>query len=242
MPLTDVVVDVRTDLGKSAGAAGVSGTHTIGSGLVNPAIVVTAYTGAATERRIISAVLDPAGTPFNLANYGFNDEIDHNIYAEIWSAAGCPTGVSKTVTVTAAASCEIAAGVATYQGVNQTTPWHDAVAPTIRSTTGTTVSLTVPSAVHEMVIAAFGENGGSATACSTSGANTIYNANNGAGASGGMGVDAPGAATSVVVTITGITNNNSVVVVGGSLQFDPVGGGGGASILGSHFYRQVARM
>lgn len=218
---TDVTVDVRTDGGKTSGATSLAWNATVGAGLTNPVLTGCGTTGSSTAKQISTFQWDAAGTPVALTLFGRKQETaNNNCIAEVWLLKN-PASGTKQVKITPSASCEITGGSASYQWVNQTNPWNAAGPQSTEGLSGTTFTLTVTSATHEMAIACGVENGGSTlTALQTS----IHNDNIGAGQHAGASEDAAGAAT-VAMGWTGRTSGNPWAEVGGSLVFD--GGGGG---------------
>jgi hypothetical protein len=146
---TDVTVDVRTDGLKTSGATSLAWNATITGGLTNSVLVGCGTTGAGTARRITTFAWDAAGTPVAMTNLGFIEEPGLNCYAEIWLLKA-PASGTKQVKITPAASCEITGGSASYQWVNQTTPWNAGSPQTATHSGGgaTSSSLSVTSALR----------------------------------------------------------------------------------------------
>lgn len=226
---TDVTPDIRTDGLKTAGATSLAWNATITGGLTNGVLVGTGTTGSSTAKQISTFQWDAAGTPVALTLFGRKQETsNNNCIAETWLLKN-PASGTKQVKITPSASCEITGGSASYQFVNQTTPWNAAGPQSIEGLSGTTMSLTVTSATHEMVVGCGVENGGSVLT-PTAGLTTIHNDNIGAGQHAGASADGAGAAT-VAVGWTGRTSGNPWAMVGGSLVFDGGGGGGGRTFF-----------
>jgi hypothetical protein len=235
---TDVTVDVRTDGLQTSGATSLAWNATITGGLTNSVLVGCGTTGAGTARRITTFAWDAAGTPVAMTNLGFIEEPGLNCYAEIWLLKA-PASGTKQVKITPAASCEITGGSASYQWVNQTTPWNAGSPQTATHSGGgaTSSSLSVTSALHEMVISCLVENGGSATTAAA-GQTIIHNENVGSSQHSGISSDAAGASGTVTMTYNAITIGNPFAHVGGSLQFD---GGGGVAATSSPIFARGPR-
>lgn len=199
----------------------------MGAGLVNPFLTVELTSGTATAVSPTSVQWDAAGgSPQGLVSKGSATEPGGNCKTEIWGVVPTATG-TKQVKVNFAASVEITGGSASYQFVNQTTPYNAASPQSATFGGGTTLSLTVTSAAHEMVITCVVENGGSALTV-PAGQNVIHNDNIGASQHAGASADAAGAST-VTCAYGGVTLSNTRAIVGVSLQFD--GGSSASSYL-----------
>jgi hypothetical protein len=221
-----VTLDARSAGAKTSGATSLSYTHTVGT-LTNGVLVVPGTTGAVGGKRISTVVWDSGGTNAGLTNEG-NFYDGAAVYAELWYIKA-PLAGTRTILITPASSCEMTGGAASYQFVNQTTPWNAASPQTGTGTVGSQPSLTVTSATNEMVVACIGddENSSNDTIAATSGT-TIHSQAVGAGKHSGASSDAAGAA-SVAMSYSGVGAGNSWTAVGGSLKWDGSGGGGASS-------------
>lgn len=199
--------------------------HTVAAGLTNGILVVFLTSGSGTLRASTGVVWDQGGANTAMTFLGKINDSNNNCYTEIWYLKN-PASGTKAIKASYAVTVEITAGSASYQFVNQTTPWNAASPQTNSGATQTSGTDTVTSATHEMVVGCCVENGGTALS-NSAGQTVIHNDNIGAGNHAGTSSDKAGAA-SVVLTVTGITSGNAWAFIGGSLQFDG-GGGGGAT-------------
>lgn len=214
------VIDSRNAGAKSAGATSISWTHTVGAGLSGGLLQVGAMTGAAVAVSLSSVVWDSGGanTPLSATVNGVATETTDtsaNIKASWWWLAA-PASGAKTILVTAASSCELAAGSSSWSACSGT---FNAASPQIAlKALNTNPTTTVTSAVGEQVIDVIGVNlGGAVTAVVGAGQTQIFNQNNGAATSIGAGSDEVGAAT-VTMDWTGMNlNTNDTVQISVSL-------------------------
>lgn len=128
-----VAVDVRQSGTFTAGALSISWTMTISGGLNNSILMVGATTGVLGGTTVSGVNWDDAGTPEALTFKGRFADTNGACAAEIWYRLN-PTAGTKTIKVTASVSAELTGGGASYQGVDQATPFNAASPQTARGT------------------------------------------------------------------------------------------------------------
>lgn len=228
-----IAIDSRNTGAKSAGATSISWSHVMGS-VSNGLLQVGANTGSGTSVAVSSVVWDDGGanTALSKTVNGTDTELTdtaNNLKTSWWWLAS-PASGTKTIKVTAASSCELAAGSSSWSGCAGT---FNAASPhkTNRGA-NTNPTTTVTTANGERAIDVIGVNlGGGVTAAVGTGQTQIFNQNNGAGTSIGAGSDEAATGASVVMDWTGMTTNtNDTNQICVSLIAASAGGAGSALV------------
>lgn len=224
-----VTVDIRSAGAKTAGATSLDMTHTVSSGLTNSILVADPTTGSPSTVGVSTVFWDPAGVNEPLAFR--NDVSDANCNALVWDKVNPTPGSGKILRVNPASTCEITVSAASYQFVNQATPWRGSTWPTANNTPSSgspqpsvTVTTVAGDMVHGCVFS--NENSSDDTFTATGGATLVGSQNVGAGKHSGGAADLLAAGTSTVLSLSGVGDTNHWGIVAGALAWDGTGGAG----------------
>jgi hypothetical protein len=238
-----VTLDNKIDLGKTSGAASLALNFTISSGLTNSAIVVALDSGAGSVPTTTSVQWDATGTPANLTKQTTR-AADSNCSSEHWGLKS-PVAGTKQVKITMPTSVEITGGAASFQYVDQTTTaGFRANAQSSLGSLSTPANLTVNTASGDVVLfSAYNNDLGATNPTLVPTVGTVIH-QEAVGTATHSGASAYVAATgsTQVVNFTGWGSGDDTGVLGSSIKWDGTGpSGGGGTVLGSYFYRLVAR-
>lgn len=215
-----IAVDVRQSGGFAGPAGSLSWTHTVGSGLANALALVFVNYWSSNSTGASGVTFGGAA----MSLLGRRADVNSG-FAEIWYLKA-PTAGAKTVVVSMAAGAGgsyMVAGSATYQGVNQATPFNAASPQSNNGAAPTQPSLNVTSAAGERVVDTATDNELSTdTLVAGAGQTTIYNTTHGSDIAGGASEEA--GAASVTMSWSGVPSGTPWSHIAASLI--PAGGGG----------------
>lgn len=221
-----ITVDARATGGTGAGVASLTWNHTVGS-LTNGILTVESTSADAANGKASTVQWDAAGTPVSLTNLGQKNDSAAQSWAEIWYLKA-PASGTKQVKITFTGTLSTAqSGSASYDGVDQTTPWNAASPQSTNGTAPTQPSLTVTTAAGEQVVDALvdNESAGADTLVPGGSQNTIFNTTQ-AGNDAGGASDKAAAGTSTSISWSGVGSGSPWAYIAGSMRPASATGGG----------------
>lgn len=209
-----IAIDSRNVGTKSAAAASLSWTHTVGAALTNGFLIVGCY-GANSPRPTVSGVLWDSGVTNVAMSNTVNavaavkaDASFANVY--LWYLAA-PAAGAKTVKVTYSATCECSAGSESLSGVDGSSTFNASSPQSNARSTNVNPTTAVTSAAGEWVVDAVScivNGAGAVTPVVGASQTQMFSQSNGAGVSLGCGSDEAAAGASTTMDWTGFTTNN----------------------------------
>lgn len=184
-------------------ATSVTWTHTLGAGLSNGILIVSAAQDAGANST--SAVWDDGGTNAAMTRKGTVSQ--GTCRAEIWFLKSPAVTGTKTIRVSWSGSHEGEGGSASYSGVDQTTTFNAASPQTSTGISGTNPSLAVTTTSGELAIDSAVQDLSTTGSAPTKGASQTYiaagvNVNTSSIESGHSEFPAVGATTTMTWTLT----------------------------------------
>ena len=209
-----IVVDTRNNGASGAGVVTLSWSHTVNKSIGNSILVGLASTGSASPPLMSSCVWDDGGENTSLSktvNGVTAEQLSggSGFARASWWYLSAPASGTKTIKFTAASSCELAAGSASYGGVSQAASFNGASPQKVQFAADTNPSTAMTSAIEELVVdvVSMSEAADTGPGVAGSGQTQIFQQDVGTEKSIGFGSDESGAAT-VTMSWTGIAVNN----------------------------------
>lgn len=209
----------------SLSAASTSFTVTIGS-QSNRILVVGVTTAGASAPVASSVQLDPTGANLALTRWGRVRSTASGFgWVDLWYLVAPPTG-TWTLTVNTPSGTEHAHGGEAWYNVDQTTPWNPAGPHTISGTASSNPSLSITTAMGEMLVGAVIDDNDSAsgTLADASGQTRFFYKDAGSGNHQGAGADKVPSGTTGTLGWSGFNSTlDRYAAIGGSLRGVSVG-------------------